>query len=316
MADLREDKTDTHTINSGRLNVDGGHEVYFEQWGNKDAKIPIIFFHGGPGYSYKAKHKQPFDPLKDQVIFFDQRGLGNSLPYGKTENNTTFDLVADSKRILDHLGFKKAYVFGGSWGAALALLFNIQYPGKVAASIINGVFTASKREINYLYEGRERLFYPEVWERFVGSVPASHKDDPVTYHLDIILNNTEKEKIARSAKALEDHDMPVLEFDWPGYTDSQQQAADFDYIPPRILAHYMDNNYFMDTDFIVNNAAKITQPLYIVQGRYDMACTPITAYTIHKSVQGSKLYMTLGSHSSSDPQNRSVIKALVQTIFI
>src|SRR5688572_9252657 len=100
VSQLRDIKTDEYTLKSGHLDVGGGHKVYFEQWGNADAKTPVLMFHGGPGSNYKAKHKQSFDPKIHQLIFFDQRGAGNSVPYGRLENNTTKELLADATKIL------------------------------------------------------------------------------------------------------------------------------------------------------------------------------------------------------------------------
>ncbi len=31
------------------LDVGDGHTLYVEDWGNRDAKYPVIFLHGGPG---------------------------------------------------------------------------------------------------------------------------------------------------------------------------------------------------------------------------------------------------------------------------
>lgn len=59
---------------------------------------------------------------------------------------------------------------------------------------------------------------------------------------------------------------------------------------------------------------QVNCPLYIIQGRYDMCCPPITAYKIHKLVKNSKLFMTLASHSN-DPETRSVNQTLIQTIY-
>lgn len=79
---------DNYTIRSGHLKLANGHKIYYQQWGNRDAK-PIFYIHGGPGGGCKDKYKALFDPNKHHVIFHDQRGSGQSLPYASLDNNTT-----------------------------------------------------------------------------------------------------------------------------------------------------------------------------------------------------------------------------------
>jgi len=104
------------------LHVDGGHQVYFEQCGKADG-IPVVVLHGGPGGGCSPSMRRYFDPKIYRVILFDQRGCGRSRPYASVENNTTQDLIKDIEAISTHLGINQWIVFGGSWGATLALLY-------------------------------------------------------------------------------------------------------------------------------------------------------------------------------------------------
>lgn len=312
---LRTIKTDEYTIKSDHLDVGGGHKVWFEQWGNPKAEVPILVFHGGPGGEHKPKRKYNFDPKKHQVIGFDQRGGGNSVPYGNIKHNTTQDLIADSVKILNHLDISKVHLSGGSWGSTLALLFATQHPEKVETVMVNGVFTGSQKEIDWLDKGLFRNHYPEVWERFTASVPEEYKDNPAEYHYRMIENGNEIE-LERSSKALNDLEYPTLIFDWRGYAaddvkkDTVPDALlEFDPIPYKIYGHYFKNASFLKPNYILESAHKIKSPLYIVQGRYDMCCPPITAYKLHKAVPGSKLYITLSSHGN-DPETNTVLKTL------
>lgn len=98
--------SDQHTINEEFINVGNGHSIYVQDWGNSKAQIPIIFLHGGPGAGCNDGHKQLFNPSKQRVIFFDQRGSGKSLPSGQLDHNTTDDLIEDIETIADHLKIK------------------------------------------------------------------------------------------------------------------------------------------------------------------------------------------------------------------
>ena len=75
-------------FDNGFIQVDKIHKIYYEQYGNPEGK-PILFLHGGPGAGCSSFQKRFFDNKKYRVIFFDQRGSGNSLPYAETTRNTS-----------------------------------------------------------------------------------------------------------------------------------------------------------------------------------------------------------------------------------
>ena len=95
---------DSFTNSEQMLSVGNGHELYVFDWGNRAAATPIIYLHGGPGSGVKDRLKTRFDPTKQRVIFFDQRGAGKSTPKGSLKDNTTTDLVEDITKIADSLG--------------------------------------------------------------------------------------------------------------------------------------------------------------------------------------------------------------------
>ena len=112
------------------LQVDDLHTLYVEESGEPTG-TPVLFLHGGPGIGCNPDHRRFFDPKRYRIILFDQRGCGQSTPYLCLENNTTQDLINDMEKIREYLSVKKWMLFGGSWGATLALLYAQQYPKNV-----------------------------------------------------------------------------------------------------------------------------------------------------------------------------------------
>src|SRR6056300_634295 len=112
------------------VSVGGGRVIYLEQSGNPDG-IPVVVLHGGPGGGCSPVMRRFFDPQKYRVVLFDQRGCGRSRPYASVTNNTTWDLVADIELIRTELGIDRWKVFGGSWGATLALVYAQAHPSAV-----------------------------------------------------------------------------------------------------------------------------------------------------------------------------------------
>ena len=128
----------------------GIHEIYYEQCGNPKGK-PAIFLHGGPGGGAGKLSRRFFNPKKYRIILFDQRGCGRSKPYASVQNNTTWHLVSDIEAIRKKLSIKKVVLFGGSWGAALSLIYAQSYPEMVSKIILRGVFTMTQSELDWFY---------------------------------------------------------------------------------------------------------------------------------------------------------------------
>ena len=111
----------------GRLEVTGGHEIYFEQSGNPHGR-PVLVVHGGPGGASNPTMRRFHDPSRYHIILFDQRGCGRSIPHASLEENTTWDLVADMERLRSHLNIDRWQLFGGSWGSTLAIAYLSTHP--------------------------------------------------------------------------------------------------------------------------------------------------------------------------------------------
>lgn len=285
---------DEYTNREFFLDVGDGHELYVQDWGTKDAITPIIFLHGGPGSGCKDKYKGDFDPARHRVIFFDQRGCGRSLPYGSLEHNTTQALVNDISAIADKLELKTFIICGGSWGSTLALAYAVAHPERVEALVIRGIFTGTQEEIDWLNQGAYQTFFPEVWGRFLNDTPKNHRADPTGYHLERLFGDDEIDA-KESAYTFACMELGLL------YLDDRFTAPAFEEFDPtfiKIEYHYLKNTCFLEENYINENVHKLTMPVYVVQGRYDMVCPPKTAYALHKKLPNSELIWTISGHKN------------------
>jgi proline iminopeptidase len=300
---------DSFTIQELMLDVGGGHTLYVQDWGNKDSAVPTIFLHGGPGSQLKEKYKAVFDPNTQRVIFFDQRGCGQSTPAGSLENNTTDKLISDITKIADELNISKFNINGSSWGSTLALGYGIAHPERVSALVLGAIFTGSKAEADWIDQGHFKTFYPDVWAAYLERTPEENRTNPSAYHFDKVINGTAQEQKA-SGYAYECLETGVIQLDdrfTPG------DFAEYDPAGIRIEMYYLKNGCFMPDRYILDNTYKLTMPVHIVQGRYDMVCPPTAAYELHNKLVNSKMYWTLsGHHVEHEGQNifKSILAGL------
>lgn len=268
------------------INTEDGHEVYIEQVGNPQG-VPVIFLHGGPGSSCKDHHRCFFNPDKYHVILMDQRGAGRSRPSGHLKHNTTKHLVLDMEMIREKLGIEKWLLFGGSWGATLALLYAGKHRSRVSGMILRGTFLARQTDADWFFkEGASRLF-PAAWHRFSHHVSLNERKNLlVSYHRRLLIDDDEvQQETTREwdawggAVVLGDgFDVSALEGDV-----SEKAIAQ-----ARIETHYAVNHYFIEENQIINNTVRLTDiPCTIVHGRRDFMCPIESSYTLARELPHS-----------------------------
>jgi proline iminopeptidase len=299
---------DKYTNKEFYISVGNGHKLYVYDWGNPKG-LPIIFLVGGPGGQIKDYHKERFDPAKHHVIYFDQRGCGKSLPYASLKHNTTPDLVEDISKIADAVKFKQFVLTGGSWGACLALAYAVKYPKRVKALVIDGIFTGSQAEIDYFDKGKFGDFFPDVWERYLTTVPKSHQKSPTKYHFERILGADEK-AARQSAAAYQTLEASLMSMD-DRFSPLSPDDPTYDPASITMEVHYLANGCFLPDNYILDNAKKLTMPVWMVHGRFDMVCPPITAYNLSKKLPNGHLTWIITNHRGEHETH-----SVMSTIFL
>jgi proline iminopeptidase len=277
------------------LDVGNGHRLYVHDWGNPKAKVPILLLHGGPGDGTKDGAKILFNSSEQRVIFFDQRGAGRSLPYGSREHNTTPKLISDIEKIRNHLGVSEIILAGGSWGSMLALCYAIAHPKQVKGMVISGIWTGTQDESAFIDEGQVNLFFPEVWQRYLERTPAKYRSKPTAYHFKKALHGTAAQQKA-SSFAYQSLVYGSLQLNY--YPSFINNYAEYEPSGFQIAIHYLADQCFLPDNYIQKNIDKLTMPVWMVQGRYDMICPPITAYRLNEKLPNSRLMMAVAGHRS------------------
>jgi pimeloyl-ACP methyl ester carboxylesterase len=161
---------------------------------------PVLLLHGGPGLG--------FDYLRDladelatenDVAWYQQRGLAPSAESGPYSVAADVD---DARRVLDALGWERAWVVGHSWGGHLAI--------HVAEALPERLFGAlSVDPLGSVGDGR----WPEFDEEMYRRTPADVRER--ARELDELLT----EGAGDDALALEQ-----MRLVWPAYFADPEQA--------------------------------------------------------------------------------------------
>ncbi len=282
------------------MDMGDGHLIYVEQCGNPNG-IPVVVLHGGPGGGCSPAMRRYFDPKIYRVVLFDQRGCGRSRPHASVKDNTTWHLVADIERIREDLGITSWIVFGGSWGATLALIYAQTHPVRVAQLVLRGVFLMTQRELDWFYGGGAGAFWPETWSRFASLIPEAEQDDMITaYHRRLFSGDLGTEtQFARAWSAWENALASIHSSGSAG-----ESPGDYARAFARLENHYFINAGFLEFDGqILAHMDRIAHiPGYIVQGRYDMICPPHSAWALADRWPAADLKMVRNAgHALSEP---------------
>lgn len=269
-------------FNSGFLPEKDGHLVAFAEFGNPKG-VPILVFNGGPGGSFKPKRARFANLRKYRVIMFDQRGCGRSLPLGKTQNNTTQDLLDDASRLLEYLKIKqKIIIRGASWGSTLALLWAEQNPQKVSKLLLSQIFLANKEFLDWEFDGAGYI-YPE----FVEELKKESKGKINSYYNKLIQSNNINYQL-KSINRLGWYERICGSME-PKFSEFDC-ISDEELASHRIYMHYSANNLFLGNNEILDNIDKIKNiEVIMVHNRLDLICPFKGAYDIKKSLPNSKL---------------------------
>lgn len=87
----------------------------------------------GHNYMFALKDLASDNP----VIFYDQSGCGNSKAKDASFSNWTLDyFLQELTEFINHLGYKKVYLLGSSWGGTLATKYTLEHQERVAGLIL------------------------------------------------------------------------------------------------------------------------------------------------------------------------------------
>lgn len=249
---------------TGKIFKGSSTSIYYEVRGNT-AGTPLFVLHGGPGFEHRYFHySTAFDSIsqKRKVIYYDQRGCGQSAPLKAGEAMFLKDQINDLEELRVHLGFEKIDLLGHSWGGFLAMAYAARYPEHISQLILCGSAAPKWSDPTDLFS----QIFPE----------STARQNAVTFALSY-----------GEASALETFNKEYLSqlFYAPANRESfLKKAATLTYSLEVNRALNQELNRF-DLSY---ELIKYKFPTLVLTGRYDINVFPLIAYKIHTAIRDSQ----------------------------
>ena len=143
---------DPQTKTGGEFEIKGlkvAYNVYESEKFNLKNRPPVIAVHGGPGFT--CNYMMPIKKVASlgyPVIMYDQAGCGASTSVTDVAKNAPWLLtieyyIEELKQLVEHLGLKRFYLYGSSWGTCVAQEFAVLQPEGLCGILLDGALSDS-----------------------------------------------------------------------------------------------------------------------------------------------------------------------------
>jgi proline iminopeptidase len=297
----------------GLLDVGDGQRLYWEVCGSPNGK-PAVVMHGGPGSGCTPGLRRYFDPAAYRIVLFDQRGAGRSVPHAADpavdlSTNTTHHLIEDIELLREHLGVERWLVWGGSWGATLALAYAERHRQRVAEVVLASVTMTRPAEIHWLYHGLRR-FFPEEWARFRDGVPAAERGGDLVAAYYRLLNHPDPAVREKAARDWCDWEDAVVSLESDSQRNPRYDDPRFRMAFARIVTHYFHHHAWLEDGILLSDAHRLAEiPGVLVHGRLDLGAPPITAWELAQAWPDAQLELVGTGHTGGGEMTERVVAA-------
>lgn len=303
---LAESWPEAEIYADGLLDVGDGNRMYWQTRGTANGQ-PVLIVHGGPGSGRSRSAFKSFDPKRFNIVMFDQRGCGDSVPSAADpatdmRANTTEHLLADMELLREHLGVDRWLLYGGSWASTLILAYAQRHPERVVGIILVGVTMTRSHEIDWLYGGLCRLL-PIEWERFRDAVPAEHRHGDLVEAYRRLVGHPDpviRVQAARHWCAWEDAVIAHETLGTPGQYSAKSDDTKVAFV--RICTHYFAHHAWLDDEQLLRNAHRLNGiPGVLIHGRLDLSAPLLTAWELAKAWPDAELKIIDDSGHTGSP---------------
>lgn len=291
------------------LPVTQGHVLHYAEFGNP-AGIPLLFVHGGPGSGCNSAQATLLHPDGFRIIQCDQRGCGQSTPNGRLLGNRTAALVRDMEALRQHLGIQHWAIYGGSWGATLALEYAKQYPQRVLGLLLRGVFLARQEDWEWfsLPHGVAQQF-PQAYQTLLYNLSPRQGENPINSLYRQLLNpRTPPEAAYRYALAWDAWEAAVMGLPAPAFDpDATHWQARLH--RARVYSHYCVNHFFLPPTGVLPNLTTLQHlPISVVHGVKDQVCRFTSVHALTNALPQTQWVAVDAGHGMHEPALQNAVQ--------
>lgn len=304
--------TDFNAV-SCRIGVGDGHRLHVICAGNP-AGTPVLVVHGGPGSGLRV-NPALFDFERQRVVWIDQRGCGRSTPRGSLRRNRTDQLLRDFETVRKRLGITDWVVYGGSWGASLALAYAASFPASVAALLLRGIYLTTPLETRRLFI-RSRLRAAVSWRVLNRAAGGGQVSSLFQRCNNALLNGTvvEQYAVAWTWNVYETRLLRRRHRLWQR-GDARELRAMVDKY--RIQAHYLAHNCWLGIPRLYRFATQLQAaacPVVALHGRRDLVCPARSAAVLKGWLPRIRLEMVDAGHLDSEPPMLHALRSALERL--
>jgi proline iminopeptidase len=248
-----------HSPKEGYIEVKGGKVWYRINGGGN--KTPLLLLHGGPGAS--SYYLDPLTELGSDrpIIFWDQLGCGRSTRITDTTLMTVEQYVEQVEQVRKALNLENFYLYGHSWGTALAMDYYLKYPGQVKAILFNSP-----------------LFSTKLWIKDADTLIATLPDS-----VQQIIRKSEENKTFTSQEYLAAENLYDSKFLQRKESSKTQNDSSNMFNGVNVYNFMWGPSEFTATGNLlhydrVRDLGKIAKPVLLLTGEYDEARPPTVRY--------------------------------------
>lgn len=293
------------------------HRIHYSVFGNPDG-IPMLFIHGGPGGYARPEHARFLRPQHFRIIQFDQRGCGRSQPAGSLLYNATAALLTDMEALRHHLGIEQWVIYGGSWGATLALEYAKSHTDRVLGLLLRGSFLGRQRDWEWFSQpdGIARSI-PDAYRQLRTALHCQPDEDIAdALHKHIFHPTASTETLYRYALAWDAWEAAVMGLPAPAF------IADEDFWQTRInsiriYAHYCFHRWFLPPEGVLPGLERIQHlPGVIVHGLQDNVCQYEGAERLAASLPKLYLKSIKAGHGMHESVMQQAVEQAAEAIYL
>jgi proline iminopeptidase len=281
------------------LRVSALHRLHVEVSGNPSGR-PVVLLHGGPGGLPDPRDLDFFDAGRLRRVVFHQRGSGLSRPLGELRENTLDHLASDIELLRAHLGVSRWIVFGGSFGAALALHYAQTCPGAVQALIVHSVLIGRPGFESWDFDA-SRHIDADGFARLAAAIPGP-PDQPLAARCFAAILRGGRDG-ARATRAWYARSAVLSNLSPDCAPASQRQTPGQARAAARLSALYWQNRLFLPPGALLARANRLCHLSgAIVHGAADRNTLPDDARDLARAWPRARFDLVDGAgHSARDP---------------